>query len=402
MGSSEAGRDGRPIRLVAVGVWLPGSGFTRVLENVLTRLAPSFDAHLLGIGYRGPVRDFGGATLHPTNLEGGDVFAAIRAAELVEELDARIVLLLNDLWMIQIYMRTLPRVRDRAAIVAYVPVDGRIVDAQLLEPLGGVDRFVAFTCFGKEQIEAFSGAVVEVIPHGIDTETFRPLPGGRAEARRRLFPDEPDWYDAFIVLNANRPLERKRIDLTLEGFARFARSKPAAVKLWLHHAIMDADEHRRIAGLGERLGIGDRLRVSPLGAPPLADEELNLVYNACEVGVNTAMGEGWGLVSFEHAATGAAQIVAGSSACAELWAGSAEVVEAEETGVPTFSPLALRTVSATGVADALERLYADPDHLRRMSAAAYDNATLPCYGWDEIGTQWRRVLRNLVTARQAA
>ena len=50
----------------------------------------------------------------------------------------------------------------------------------------------------------------------------------RTDARRRLWPDEPDWHDAFIVLNANRPMPRKRIDLTIQGFAQFARDKPAS------------------------------------------------------------------------------------------------------------------------------------------------------------------------------
>ena len=342
---------------------------------MLCRLGDAWEPHLLGIGYRGPVRDAGGWTLHPTNLEGGDVFAAFQAAWLVEELDARIVLLVNDLWMLHAYMRTLPGVRDRAKVVAYVPLDGRIVDSRFLPPLAGIDRLVTFTRFAKAELEAFADAPVDVIPHGVDTETFRPLGG------------EPD---GFVVLNANRPLERKRIDLTIEGFALFARGKQADVRLRLHHAI-HGDDH---AALVARLGIGDRVDVT---ASTLSDAELNQLYNSCQVGVNTALGEGWGLVSFEHAAAGAAQVVPDSSACAELWDGAAEVVPAKDTGVPGFSPLAMRTVSAAGVAAALERLYGDPEHLRAMSAAAYANATQPRYRWDAIGEQWRGLLEEVAT-----
>jgi len=50
----------------------------------------------------------------------------------------------------------------------------------------------------------------------------------------------------------------------------------------------------------------------------LDDRELNLLYNACDVGLNTASSEGWGMVSFEHAATGAAQIVPRSWVCGEV------------------------------------------------------------------------------------
>ena len=335
-----------------------------MLREVLPRLAGTLDVHLLGIGYQGPVRDFGGATLHPTNVRGGDVFGAFACAELVEELDARVVLLLHDFWMLHPHARTLAEVR--ATVVAYVPVDGRIVDARYLEPLGAVDRFVAYTEFGRRELERFVDVPVDVIPHGVDTETFRPL-GPRP--------------DGFTVLNANRPHERKRIDLTIEGFELFARGKPADVRLRLHHAI-DASEHE----------VSDRVEVT---SSCLSDQELNRLYNECHVGLNTAMGEGWGLVSFEHAAAGAAQVVPDSSACAELWAGSAEVVPAEDTGVPAFSPLAMRTVSAEGVAEALERLYSSPGHLEQLSDAAYRNATRLRYDWGAISVQWRELLEEV-------
>ena len=347
--------------MVAVGPLLPGSGFSRVLRAVLGRLAGVWDVHLLGIGYSGPECEFGGATLYPVNLAGGDVFGAFAAAKLVEELDARVVLLVNDFWMLHPHLRTLAG--GRARIVAYVPVDGRIVDDRYLAPLAAVDRFAAYTEFGRRELERWVDVPVSVIPHGVDTDMFRPV-GPRP--------------DGFVVLNANRPLERKRIDLTLEGFTRFARGKPPDVRLRLHHAL-DDPRHE----LAERVDVSTGV---------LSDEELNLVYNSCHVGVNTAMGEGWGLVSFEHAATGAAQIVPDSSACAELWAGSAEVVPAEDTGVPRWSPLGMRTVSAEGVAAALERLYADRDHLQALSDAAYRNATHPRYSWDAIGEQWLALL----------
>ena len=360
-------------------------------------------------------------TLHPTNVNGGDVFGAIRAAELVAEVHARVVLLLYDFWMLHSHMRTLARLSDRAAIVAYVPIDGHIVDDRFLEPLSPVDRFVAYTRFGQAEIQAaqrrllarglpFSGAPVEAIPHGVDTAAFHPLsgsavaqlaPGGRRAVREHLFPREPDWHDAFIVLNANRPTERKRIDLTIEAFANFARDKGPGVKLWLHHAIMNTEEHALIRAQIHRLGLGGRVRLSEPGAPPLTDEALNLVYNACDVGINTALGEGWGLISFEHAATGAAQVVPDNSACGELWAGAAEVVPTHDIGVPRFTAVAMREVSVDGAAAALGRLYADPGYRRQMSLAAFRNATQLRYGWDAIAARWRTLLADVLAGHAA-
>jgi glycosyltransferase involved in cell wall biosynthesis len=378
-----------------------------VLESVLRRLGDPYDVHLLGIGYGGRAQQLDGVTLHPTNLAGGDVFGAFRAAELARELDAGIVLLLNDLWMLHSYMRTLPALRNRLAIIAYVPLDGTIVSERPLSPLGPVDRFVAASEFGRRELSAALAALdrpahVTAIPHGVDTATFRPLPGGRAQARGALFgPEERDWHEAFIVLNANRPHERKRIDLTIEGFALFAAGKPESVKLWLHHAHMDDAQYRALLALAERHGIAGRLRITAPGAPVLSDEALNLVYNACDVGLNTAMGEGFGLVSFEHAAAGAAQVVPDCSACGELWKGAAELVASEDSGVPPWSMLSMRTVSARGVAAALQRLYRDPQHLRGRSHAARRNATQPHYCWNAVAARWRALFDGL-TARSSS
>ena len=420
-----AGQGGVP--LIAVGAHLPGSGFTRVLWSVLGGLAGRYDVHYIGIGYKGPRLEQAGVTLHPSNLQGGDAFGAYQCAEMIQSLEAPLVLLLNDIWMLQNYPYPLDPLRDRVRTVAYVPIDGTLPDDSLLEPISTIDRFVAYTEFGREQIgralasvaarglpvpgSGATSSTVSVVPHGVDTVTFRPLagtveaqlgPGGRLEARRRLWPDQPDWHNAFIVLNANRPMPRKRIDLTLEGFAAFARDKPPAVKLWLHHAIMKPEEHAAIVAQVERLGIAERVRLSPLGAPPLSDADLNLAYNAADVGLNTAMGEGWGLVSFEHAATGAAQVVPRHSACAALWDGAGELVETHDVGVPDCTLLAMRAVIPQGVAAALERLYADPAYRRQQSLAAYQNATRPEYRWDRIAEQWCAVLDDVLSQQPTA
>ena len=410
--SGEGGRGDRGPQatpLVAIGVFRPGTGFSRVLQSILTRLPGAYDVHYVGIGYQGPRFDLGGVTVYPCNLHGGDVYGAIQGAALVETLDAPLVFLLHDLWMLRPYVHTLAPLRPRTTVVAYIPLDGTLRDDDQVAPLTFVDRFVAYTRFAGDASSTAPSAAsaapteVSVIPHGVDTATFFPLagsidcqlaPGARRAARQRLFPDDPTWHDAFIVLNANRPMPRKRIDLTLEGFARFAHGKPPTVKLWLHHAIMDADERAALAALAADLGLTDRLYLSPLDAPTLSDADLNLVYNACDVGLNTALGEGWGLVSFEHAATGAAQIVPDSSACAELWPGAAELLPTEETYNPRLSPLTMGVTSPDAVAAALDRLYADPDHLRARSLAAYRNATQPAYDWDQIAAQWHAPLHR--------
>jgi D-inositol-3-phosphate glycosyltransferase len=212
-----------------------------------------------------------------------------------------------------------------------------------------------------------------VIGHGVDTDRFRPLaPGdrsaGRASARERLFPDRPELADAFIALNANLDVRRKRLDLTVDGFAEMARERPDA---WLH---LHRSERR-----------GDRILASP---GPLDDEALNLLYNACDVGLNTAAAEGFGLVSLEHAAAGAAQVVPGHGAPAELWGHNALPLP-EEPG-------------PSDVATALARLHDDRDLLAEMSERACDFARSPAMGWPAVADRWRALLLDAASPLAAA
>jgi len=210
-----------------------------------------------------------------------------------------------------------------------------------------------------------------------------------------VFAGIEDLGGSFIVLNASRPNKRKRIDLTIEGFAQFAADKPANVRLCLHHALMIEHEKQQVHALIERFKLQERVHLNPLGERVVDDAELNLLYNACDVGMTTSMGEGWGLVSFEHGAAGAAQIVPDHSACAELWSGRAEMIPPARRYIPEFSTLEMAEVSAEGTAQALDKLYADPQRRQQLAQAAFEAAQNPDYSWDAIAARFDDLFAEL-------
>ena len=99
------------------------------------------------------------------------------------------------------------------------------------------------------------------------------------------------------------------------------------------------------------------------------------------MGVNTSQKEGWGLVSFEHAATGGAQIVPRHTACAELW----------DDGDGLFFE-----GGREGVAEAMEILYRDVVHRQKIAEAGYHLARRSEYSWQRIADEWGRLLRGLL------
>src|SRR5262245_26763480 len=327
------------------------------MHSIMRRLADRHEIHYLGIGYSGETIRDRGLTIHPTNLKGGDVFAAFQAERLIDEINPALVFILQDIWCFGHYLRVLGPYRDRLKSVCGIPLDGKIVNEGDAAPLEDADRVVVCTEFARKEVEGAFGRLrekrgggefplVNVIPHGVDQDRFHPLPGllqasfaspGRAEAKRKMFAGLQGLEDSFIVLNASRIDKRKRVDLTVEGFARFAADKPANVRLCLHHAAGSEPEADQIRSLVEQLELKERVHLNPLAGAFVGDRELNLLFNACDVGLNTSMGESWGLVSLEHGAAGAAQIVPAHGACAEIWNERAEMIPSARLYRPDFS-----------------------------------------------------------------
>lgn len=304
-----------------------------------------------------------------------------------------LVLVLDEPWLCA---RLAPRLCGAFPTIFYIAVDGEAsVTPEIAAQIARADCCVAFQKFGRDILErAFEriGARpsrMETIPHGVDTEIFHPV--DRRAARRAIFGDACDSSldSAFIVLNANRNQPNKRIDLTIEGFALFARDKPANVKLCLHMGSRKPFANE--VTLADRFGVRDRILFTEPKRerhPFFSNERLNLVYNACDIGINTSEKEGWGLIAFEHAATRAAQIVPRHSACAELWESAALFLEPATTDSLTRYQHAGRTVTVEGIAAALDHLYRDDTARTRLAEAAFARATDPRYAWKPIAEQW--------------
>src|SRR4051794_21364280 len=304
------------LKIIAIGFNTHGTGLTRVMHDIMRRLADRHEIHYLGIGYSGEIIVDRGLTIHPTNPKGGDVFAAFQAQRMIEAINPDLVFILHDIWCFEHYLNILGRYRDRLKIAGYIPLDGRIIDEENAAALQRADRVVVYTKFAQKQFEgAFDRLrtkrdgkfpAVDIIPHGVDRDRFHAFPQlkeacfaspARVQAKQKVFPDLPDPENAFIVLNASRFDKRKRVDLTVAGFARFAEGKPANVRLCLHHAILGAPENDRIRSLIAQFGLQRRGVLNPPAGGVVGDAEVNLLYNACDVRINNSMGEGRGLVS---------------------------------------------------------------------------------------------------------
>ncbi len=397
--------------ILAIGDGGVLTGYARVVRNVLEPLLDAFAVHQLAVNYFGDPHDWPW-NLYPANGR-GDPFGVNRVKEVCGRVEPDLVFAVGDLSNVVKYVREVANARRDVPFVAYCPVESAPVDTRLAHQIRGATRLVLYTEFGRRAVERARAEIrganewddfpeLDVVPHGIDGDTFHPLEPNepdRAAVRRRarvkLLGAEAAGEMSFVVLNANRNQPRKRIDLTVESFARFARDKDPSVKLYLH---MGRKDHGwEVLELVRRHRLDERLIMTGEsdGPPSCTDGELNLIYNACDVGLNTAAAEGWGLVSCEHAATRAAQIVPAHGNLGEIWDGAGETIPTLLT-LTDPSGLDLHIVSPDDVAAALERLYRDSAHRDDFERKAFDRVTSEDYRWRGIAETWRAVFRSVL------
>jgi D-inositol-3-phosphate glycosyltransferase len=402
-------------KILIIGDAVAPTGFARVIRSIFEPLRHDYELHQLATRYDGSPNDYPW-TLYPA-AKGKSRYGYDQIVPLIEQIKPSLVFLLYDISFQVPYLGQLQKALPRAKIVFYSPVESGPIAPEIMRRLHGISRYVLFTEYGRreiaealnsvrEQDPAFQFPNLHVIPHGVATDKFFPLVSDsntlsaisarRLEARRLLKLDDAEHLGAFIVLNANRNMPRKRIDLTMQGFAEFAKDKPANVKLYLHMATEDSGWNVLI--LAKRYGIFDRLIMTQAdnSRPTFSDEQLNLLYNACDVGITTVTGEAWGMVSFEHGATRAAQIMPRHTSLADLWEGAAEFVEPVMKLTYPGNLTHAHIVTPEGVAGALQRLYDDPERKEALAEAAYRNATRPELNWNTIAAQWRRLFDELL------
>tara|TARA_B100001540_G_scaffold317587_1_gene351420 strand:- start:2306 stop:3712 length:1407 start_codon:yes stop_codon:yes gene_type:complete len=158
-------------------------------------------------------------------------------------------------------------------------------------------------------------------PHGFDKNNYFPVDMKIS----RIYYNLPE--NDFLVLNLNRNQPRKRWDITIIAWAKF-------VEKHYNLNVLNNNENE-ITKRNIKLVVGTMINgywdlmdifeneinftnvpweyaketiISIEKPQQLSDKEINILYNACDIGLNTADGEGFGLCGFEGAGLGKAQV----------------------------------------------------------------------------------------------
>jgi glycosyltransferase involved in cell wall biosynthesis len=321
-------------------------------------------------------------------------FGESQIVEYVKKTKPDIVIVYNDLAVLTVFMTNLCTIPDRTfKIVPYIDLVYQSQNDKMLRYIHDKsDAGIFFTKHWEAEAKRLGFTKpTYVLEHGFNPQNYYPIP--RKVARAFFGIPETD----FVFTNLNRNQPRKRWDLCMMAVVRFiSRHIGSPVRMLIATALQGAwdlveifQHECRKHGLAfeeakQHLIIVD----SPQN---WTDREINILYSAADVGINTCDGEGFGLCNFEQAAVGVPQIVPRLGGFLDFFDDSTALLVA-----PTASIYVDQSHAGVGgeaelchpdhIADAMERYYADDD-LRQLHGKNAREKILRDYKWSDKAKQ---------------
>lgn len=388
------------------------SGFARATHEILARVSTQYDVTVLGINYRGDPEGFPECLRGRIWAAGGgnDAIGVGRLVWMCDKVRPDVIVIQNDGWFIPYYVAALRRRRptgeyfypDHAAIpiVAAVAVDGKNFRGDWIKD---VTMAVFWTQFALDEarIGGYAGAA-QVIPLGVDLDTFYPVDREGALARRNA----SALAGKFVVGNVNRNQPRKRWDLTLKYFAEWVHSRHIKDAVLFLHTAPTGDDSINVQQLAAHYGVLDRLALcEPEIFYGASEDDMRDTYNCFDVNISTTQGEGFGLTTIEAMACGVPCILPAWAALGDWAKGAAALVPCTSTAMQSF-PSCNGSAVIGGIADerlfidALDMLYHDKDHRALIARLGCELAAEPCFRWQAIGEAWTALLNNVLTPQE--
>ena len=172
--------------------------------------------------------------------------------------------------------------------------------------------------------------VLHVVPNGVDTELFKPLPSVPRKQRQ-------------IIATASADAPLKGLPVLLKAFKKLVETDPARQLLLISRPKVGGDTEALI----QRLGLVDHIRL----VGDASHEEINRLYAESTVAVVPSLYEGFGLPAVEAMAAGIPLVSSDGGALAEVVADGGLVVPAGDSDA---------------LAETLERVLTDPNLARAL------------------------------------
>jgi glycosyltransferase involved in cell wall biosynthesis len=405
-----------PIKVIFCGSGFQlSNGYSRVAYALACHLANKKDIDLIYWGFQNfnPNPEHVKQRPLPKNISYYDAwanenpkqqgFGFEQFEEFVDQNKPDVIIIYNDFVVVSNFLEKMKACKHKDyKTIIYID---QVYDTQKKEYIkrlnDSTDHIICFTDYWMQCIKG-QGLTkpCDFLQHGFDKMRNYPLPMRLARLHFGLKQDD------FIVINANRNQNRKRLELTMFAWANFvSRHLGENVKLLIatHPTngswnLLEIYEHElRMRGIKMEDGMKHIILID--NPQQLTDEDMNILYNTADVGLNTTMGAGFELTNFEHGGIGRPQIapyIGGirdflDSSCAKVIEPCISIVSENNTdGCPGKAHL----IHPDDVVDALEQYYAD-EELRKEHGKKCRERILKNYQWLEIGEKFYNIIKKV-------
>jgi len=318
-------------------MWLSNAPWAATGYGCQTRI---FTPRIKTLGYDVAITAFWGLEGGRLNAGGIPVYAkgfhkygqdVIRAH--TQEFGATRFISLVDAWVYD------HRDFDGVDWLPWFPVDSEPLSPRILEAVKHAKERIVFSKFGERMVKE-AGLDCHYVPHGIETDVFKPVDGIKFREAKGI--DRDAFLVGMVAANKGTP-SRKAFTAQISAFAKFHKKHTDSV-LYIHAMSGEHGEpatenlvhYADYAGLtvGENIIFPDTYS---LLSNKYTDETMAMIYSAMDVHMLVSMGEGFGIPIVEAQACGTPVIVGDWTSMSELCFSGWKV--GKKNATPLWTPL---------------------------------------------------------------
>lgn len=387
----------------ASNAMLQPTGYGRIAREILPRIQDESDHEVVQYAVSGLTHSMpfplNGVTVYGNSSQAGTL--GVRDYPIVNQMEN------PDIWLLNFDARVIRQALQQMDLryALYPPVDHDPIAADWMPVLENAMEMVPYCRFGERVLRAVlddADDVRDPVYHGVDVETYKPTDDANKE---QAFDVNEDTFTVGIFKN-NQDAQGKPVR-QIRAFKLFVEENDLEDEavLYLHSSVKENNTYN-LQAIINRLGIEDMVsranqRRFHFGVP---DQQLNVLYNACDVVMNVTAGEGFSLPVFEAFATETPVIASGFTSMPELVDSEEGEIEYEKVQTPVVEadrgwlipvwdkePTMekhswRRTFKADHIKEALEIAYEHPE-LREEKGEAARN-WVSSYTWSDVASQW--------------
>ena len=274
----------------------------------------------------------------------------------------------------------------------YFPSDGGDFPSGCENVLRKMDKCVAMSLYGQQQVKKLFNIDAEYIPHAVEPDIYKPL----SDEERLNIKKSMGLAGKFVIGTVARNQGRKMLDRMITSFALVAKEMPEAVLL-LHTDKQDPAGYFNFDYIINKYGLQNRVFFTGMRYfKGFNYKDMNNLYNAFDVFFLCTTGEGFGIPTIEAMSAGIPVLVTDYTTTEELVTRhkSGEAIKVNDEILGNWH-VWRAIMDVKDAAQKLLKLRNNP-LLRKEYGLNGRSAVLKEYNWPVVAKQWDTLLTKML------